>query len=231
MMAVWVKCRQRRRSLFLNLIQPSPAVGQCREKKLDDRRCLRAGSLDVPSAFSFCARCAGVEAPTFSLKQSSCPHCGCFGSLNRHSRSAGNDPLRASGQSFRGQRVFCSNRGQRGGCGRTFFLVLSDVLPRHTMTASLLWRWLVEVLAGLSFKAAAEKLRLPFALETVYRLRRGLARNLDVLRTRLAGRGEPPASAHADPLLQTMAHLQVVFPRSACLPAEFQLHFQRPFLG
>jgi hypothetical protein len=31
----------------------------------------------------------------------------------------------------------------------------------------------VEVLEGLSFKAAAEKLRQPFALETVYRLRRG----------------------------------------------------------
>jgi hypothetical protein len=107
--------------------------------------------------------------------------------LNRHSRSVGNDPLRASGQSFRGQRVFCSNRGRRGGCGRTFSLVLADILPRHTMTASLLWRWLVEVMAGLSFKAAAEKLRLPFALETVYRLRRGLRQCLASVRTRLSG--------------------------------------------
>jgi hypothetical protein len=116
----------------------------------------------------------------------------------------GNDPLRASGQSFRGQRVFCSNRGRRGGCGRTFSLVLADVLPRHTLTASLVWRWLVEVLAGLSLKAAAEKLRLPFALETVYRLRRGLRRKLDGLRTRLAGRCGPPTVAHADPLCQTL---------------------------
>jgi len=143
----------------------------------------------------------------------------------------GNDPLRASGQSFRGQRVFCSNRGRRGGCGRTFSLVLADVLPRHTLTASLVWRWLVEVLAGLSLKAAAEKLRLPFALETVYRLRRGLRRKLDGLRTRLAGRCGPPTVAHADPLCQTLTHLQMVFPRSQCPPAEFQLHFQSPFLG
>ncbi len=186
---------------------------------------------DVPSAFSFCARRAGVEDPTFSLKQSPCPHCGCAGSLNRHSRALGNDPAQASGQSFRGQRVFCSNRGQRGGCGRTFFLVLADVLPRHTLTASLVWRWLVKVLAGLSLKAAAEKLRLPFALETVYRLRRGLRRKLDGLRTRLAGRCGPPTVTHADPLHQTLAHLRMVFPRSQCPPAEFQLHFQRPFLG
>jgi len=165
------------------------------------------------------------------LKQSPCPHCGCAGSLNRHSRALGNDPVQASGQSIRGQRVYCSNRGQRGGCGRTFSLVLAEVLPRYTLTASLVWRWLVQVLAGLSLKAAAEKLRLPFALETVYRLRRGLARKLDVLRTRLAGRGGPPTVTHADPLLQTLAHLQVIFPGSACPPAAFQLHFQCPFLG
>jgi DNA invertase Pin-like site-specific DNA recombinase len=51
------------------------------------------------------------------------------------------------------------------------------------------------------------------------------------LRTRLAGRCGPPTVTHADPLHQTLAHLRMVFPRSQCPPAEFQLHFQRPFLG
>jgi hypothetical protein len=208
---------------FLNRVPPS--------KKLDAGRSFRATNLDVPSAFSFCARRAGVDDPTFSLKPSPCPHCGCIGSLNRHSRSVGNDPLRASGQSFRGQRVFGSNRGRRGGCGRTFFLVLADILPRHTMTASLLWRWLVEVLAGLSFKAAAEKLRLPFALETVYRLRRGLRQGLASVRARLCREQAPPASGRADPLLQTVEHPRAVFSGSGCPPADFQLHFQRPLLG
>ena len=73
---------------------------------------------------------------------------------------------------LRGQRVFCSNRGRRGGCGRTFSLFLAEVLPRHTFPASLLWQLLVRLLAGASLQAAAESLRLPFALETVYRLRR-----------------------------------------------------------
>ena len=99
------------------------------------------------------------------------------------------------------------------------------------MTASLLWRWLVEVLAGLSFKAAAEKLRLPFALETVYRLRRRLRQGLDRVRTRLCREQSPLASAHTDPLLQTVEHLRRVFSCSECPPADFQLHFQRPFLG
>jgi len=127
--------------------------------------------------------------------------------------------------------VFCSNRGRRGGCGRTFAIVLADVLPRHTLRASLVWRWLVAVLAGFSFKAAAEKLRLPFALETFYRLRRRLRRGLDRVRTQLCREQSPPGSAHADPLLQTVEHLRAVFASQECPPAEFQRHFQRPFLG
>ena len=186
---------------------------------------------DVPSAFSFCARRPGVERTAFSLKQSPCPHCGCVGSLNRHSRALGNDPRAADGETFRGQRVYCSNRGQRGGCGKTFSIVLAEVLPRHTLTASLVWRWLVKLLAGLSLKAAAEKLRLPFALETVYRLRRGMRQCLAAVRTRLCQEQSPPVSAHTDPLLQTMEHLRAVFPDSECPTAAFQLRFQRPFLG
>ncbi|MGH7951542.1 MAG: hypothetical protein ACREFE_06445 [Limisphaerales bacterium] len=109
--------------------------------------------------------------------------------------------------------------------------MLADILPRHTLTASLVWRWLMEVLAGLSLKAAAEKVRLPFALETIYRLRQRLRRCLDRVRTQLCREQSPPASRQVDPLLQTVEHLRRVFPQSVCPLADFQLHFQRPFLG
>jgi hypothetical protein len=127
--------------------------------------------------------------------------------------------------------VFCSNRGARGGCGHTFSLLLADVLPRHTFTAARVWAWLVKLLAGLSVKAAAEKLRLPFALESVYRLRRKLRLRLDDLRARLCREQPPPASTRTDPLLQTVEHLQSVLGGEACPPAAFQLRFQQPFLG
>lgn len=200
-------------------------------KKLDVGNDFRAISLDVSPAFSFCARRCGVAVPAFSLKQQRCPRCGQIETLNRHSILRGNDPAQASGQVVRGQRVFCSNRGQRGGCGGTFSLVLAEVLPRHTLSASLVWQWLVKLLAGLSGKAAVEKLRLPFALETVYRLRRRLQCGLDQVRTRLYRELPPPASQQAQPLLQTAEHLQAVFPVSACPLADFQLHFQYPFLS
>ena len=127
--------------------------------------------------------------------------------------------------------MFCSNRGQRGGCGKTFSLVLAEVLPRHTLNASLVWRWLLELLAGLSVKAAVEKVRLPFALETIYRLRHRLQRRLDQVRTRLCREQSPPVSRQTQPLLQTVEHLRAVFPDNVCPPADFQLRFQHPFLG
>jgi hypothetical protein len=151
--------------------------------------------------------------------------------LNRHSKLYGNDPSAVAAQRQRGQRVFCSDRGQRGGCGRTFSMVLADVLPRHTVTAAWLWRWLLELLAGGSMKAALEKLRLPFALETLYRLRRELRHQLDQVRVRLCRDQSPAASAHTDPLLQTVEHLRQVFTGGGCPLAEFQLQFQQPFLG
>jgi len=130
-----------------------------------------------------------------------------------------------------GQRVFCSNRGRRGGCGRTFSFFLAEILPRHTFTASWLWQWLIQWLAGASLKAAVEKLRLPFALESVYRLRRKLRQQLDRLRSLLCREQKPPPSAQSDPLLQTAEHLRAVFAHSECPTAAFQLHFQRPLLG
>lgn len=200
-------------------------------KKLDASTGLRATSRDVPPAFSFRARRVGVEGCAFSLKRQRCPRCERVETLNRHSFLLGNDPERTDGQTVRGQRVFCSNRGQRGGCGKTFSLVLAEVLPRHTLTASLVWRWLQELLAGLSLQAASEKLRLPFVLETFHRLRRRLLRGLDQLRTRLCRELSPPASSQSQPLLQTVEHLRAAFPASACPVAVFQLRFQHPFLG
>jgi hypothetical protein len=95
----------------------------------------------------------------------------------------------------------------------------------------MLWPWLLQLLGGYSVKAAAEKLNLPFALETFYRVRRKLSQGLERLRTCLHREQAPPESPQTDPLLQTIAHLKRVFPDSQCSPADFQFHFQTPFLG
>ena len=80
-------------------------------------------------------------------------------------------------------------------------------------------------------KASVEKLRLPFALETLYHLLSRLRGRLDVLRCWLCGRQRAPDSSQTDPLLQTVEHLQSVFKAAPCPVSQFQAVFQAPMLG
>jgi hypothetical protein len=152
--------------------------------------------------------------------------------LNCHSKLYGNDPSSTDGQGRvqRGQRVWCCNRGRRGGCGRSFSIFLAEVLPRHTVTGPGLWRLLDRWRAGGSIKAAAEALALPFALETLYHVLHRVRRQLAEVRSRLFREQKPAVSAQTDPLLQTVEHLRRLFPQSVCPVTDFQLHFQRPLL-
>ena len=152
--------------------------------------------------------------------------------MNRHSILYGNDPAKNDGSSrTRGQRVFCSDRGCRGGCGKTFSIFLADVLPRHTASASTLSRLLIELLANACVKTAVQNLRLPFPLETIYHLLQRLRRRLPEIRSRLCRRQKEPPSSQSDPLGHSVEHLQAVFPASLCPVSDFQLSFQHPFIG
>lgn len=143
----------------------------------------------------------------------------------------GNDPAVVAGQIARGQRVFCSDRGQRGGCGKTFPLFLEGVLPRHTFNTTLLWALLLKLLGGATIKSAAETLSLPFSLEAVYGIVRRCRHRLDVVRSLLGREHRVRASKQSDPFFQTLEHLQQIFPQESDAPAAYQRHFQQPFLG
>jgi fructose-specific phosphotransferase system IIC component len=136
-----------------------------------------------------------------------------------------------AGQIARGQRVFCSDRGQRGGCGKTFPLFLAGVLPRHTFNATLLWALLLKLLAGATIQAATETLRLPFSLEAVYGIVRRCRLGLVAMRSLLGRAHAAPVSRQTDPFLQTLEHLQQIFPQATNALAAYQRHFQQPFLG
>jgi hypothetical protein len=127
--------------------------------------------------------------------------------------------------------VFCSDRGQRGGCGKTFPLFLAGVLPRHTFNAPLLWALLLKLLAGATIKSAAEILALPFSLEAVYGIVRRCRCRQEVVRSLLLREHAAPASGQSDPFFQTLGHLRQIFAASADALAAYQQHFQRPLLG
>jgi hypothetical protein len=165
------------------------------------------------------------------LKQFPCLFCQATQTLNLHSKLYGNDPESAKGgQVQRGQRVWCCSRGQRGGCGKTFSIFLADVLPGHTVRASVLWSLLDKLRDGGSIKGAVQALKQAFGLETLYHLLQRMRTRLSALRSALCREQEAPASSQADPLLQTVEHLRALFAKSGCPCADFQLHFQRPLL-
>ena len=165
------------------------------------------------------------------LKEWRCPFCDCSESLNRHSFLYGNDPDCPNGRRLRGQRVFCSDRGQRGGCGRSFPVFLADVLPRFTVGASLLWRLLGLLLDGGSVLSAIDSLSSPFAPQTFYHLLGRLRLRLDFSRMHLCQAAPVPQSSQSDPLLQTVEHFKSAFAHADCPLSEFQTRFQKALFG
>lgn len=160
------------------------------------------------------------------LKRLCCPFCGAAETLNHHSKLYGNDPESHQGEPRqRGQRVWCCPRGQRGGCGRSFWIYLAEVLPRHTLRASMLWRLLERLPGGGSIRSAFQALRLPLALESVYHVLHRLRERLSALRAGLSREQKPRASSQTDPLLQTVEHLRRSLPRASVPAPSFDSTF------
>ena len=173
----------------------------------------------------------GLEKFFRSIKSTGCLFCERIGTLNRHSRLYGNEPEKKEGRVLRGQRVWCCNRGQRGGCGRTFPVLFAWVLPRHSFTAPLVWQTVLRWLDGLSIGASWQPGKTPLMLGSFYHLIQRLRGRLAVLRTALSGIRRAPESRCSDPLFQTFEHLRVAFPKACCPIAAFQQRFQRPWTG
>ena len=172
-----------------------------------------------------------LEQVLETLKQTRCAHCGRVGTLNRHDKLHGNDLAAADKQTDRGRRAWCSNRGRRGGCGRTMAIVFAEVLPRHSFTAALLDHLLGGLCAGHSVQSAWEHSRLPVPVQTAYHLLQRLRGRLHAVRSALRSRCAPPASEHSDPLRQTAEHLRKVFGSAGCAVAAFQYELQTTIMG
>jgi hypothetical protein len=165
------------------------------------------------------------------LKQTPClnPECRRVGWLIGHGWLRGYD---ASGERvIRGQRVLCSNRRGRRGCGKTFPILPCDVLYRRQVAAPQLFDFFTGMLRGLSRHAAWQALGLIFSIRHAYRLWQAFVDQQLRLRALLSRLLAPPQSAAALPEMQLLEHLQAAFAAAACPIAAFQLHFQEGFLG
>lgn len=111
----------------------------------------------------------------------------------------------------RGRRVFCSNRGHRRGCGRTFPVLLSTVLRGFVVRTLTFFCFATAVLSGLTRRAAwLREARGALSLSSGYRLWRRLNEAQSTLRARLCRRVPPPDSPAREPLAQLVLHLRLV---------------------
>lgn len=163
------------------------------------------------------------------LKLEHCPHCLKVGHLNNHGFLRGYSEV-GSEEVVRGYRVFCSNRNCRSGCGRTYSILLSDLLFGFVVRAWTLWLFVQNVSAGASRKAAWEKAAPGFSVESGYRLWRSMSRSLSRLRELLCRKCIPPDSNATLPLVQLLEHMRCAFPFASSPFASFQSYFQTALL-
>ena len=153
------------------------------------------------------------------LKLKRCPHCRRAGFLIRNGRAYGYAAT-GSAQVIRAQRILCSNRHRRQGCGRTVRLVLATLLHGSMVSALTLW-------AFFCHKLHATPAPTPSCGAHWWRRLRAAQSYLRGLLSRI--RPPPSAEPGSDPIRETLRHLEAAFASDPCPIAAFQLHFQKPF--
>jgi hypothetical protein len=163
------------------------------------------------------------------LKLRPCPHCCVVGCLIQHGYLRGHGDG-SHDEVQRGWRVFCSDRHQRSGCGKTHSILLTEFIFHRMVKSAHLWQLLHNLREGLRLKAAWEKIVSSFSLDTGYRLRAAFTRSQSFIRSLLLRAGPLPKMKVTDPALQVIEHLSAIFPGSLCPVADFQFCFQTAFL-
>jgi hypothetical protein len=163
------------------------------------------------------------------LKLIMCPHCNTMGCLIRHGYLYGYSETDTSSIK-RGHRIYCSNRHQKKGCGRTFSVLASGFLKNFMISATSLWCFLLKIAEGLSFADAFRETGSLLREASPYRFIRKFKHNQVRIRTLLTGIKDPPVLNYIrDPVIQTILHLKYVFDQSPCPISSFQHFFQTSF--
>ena len=165
------------------------------------------------------------------LKQYPCPHCDQIGTLNLHGLLKGFTDKKTNHQIIRGRRIYCSKRGNRPGCGRTFSIMLYTLFKKYIVTANTLWEYLKEIAKGKNIFQTFHSVKSIFRISTIYRLIKTVILNQPNIRTLLINKHAPPKNIKTpNPLIETIQHLKSAFPNKLNPISAFQIHFQTQFV-
>jgi len=164
-----------------------------------------------------------LEQLAGQAKQWTCPYCGRAGTLNGHGLLRGGAEEAHGKDAVRGRRWFCSNRGRRPGCGRTFSVLLAQVMRHASVRTAKLWQFCRARLAGGGVPAAWEQTRCGFSLEAAYQWWRRWRRAEPALRTHLLRGPGPPGKSLREQIERAYGAIDPI--------AWFQKSEQRPWPG
>lgn len=162
------------------------------------------------------------------LKLTPCPHCDQVGTLNLHGFLIGYDINGHHGLK-RGHRIYCSNRGRRPGCGKTFSIHLFTLLKNFIISSDLIWKFIHNIFKGLNTFQAFDSLKSKFKTSTAYRLLNTIKINQSRIRTQIFIKRSKPKYSPS-PLTETIQHLRDVLTHHKNPVASYQIAFQTPFI-
>lgn len=170
-----------------------------------------------------------------SLKCSPCPHCKQSGALNRHGFLRGYDEEHFKQKAIRALRVFCSNRGNSAGCGRTFSVWGTDKVQRLFLDAESLFQFLDQAATDGNRAQAFRNRPRAMSDSAPYRIWKRFLHAQAAIRTALTDICPPPKHPSEESYLSvaqgTIAHLKEAFRDSTLNPiATYQAQTQSFFI-
>jgi hypothetical protein len=125
--------------------------------------------------------------------------------------------------------VFCSNRKQATGCGRTFNVWWAGKVQRLFLTANSLWGFLKNVVTSGNKLQSFRDLHSGLSDSAPYRIWKRFLQAQTAIRTALARVCDPPECTAEHPAAQTLAHLEAAFPDHPSPISAFQTKLQTFF--
>lgn len=180
-----------------------------------------------------CASKSDVDELMAKLKVISCPHCKRTGFLIKHGSLLGY-VLNQAGNTVRGARavrVYCSNRHQANGCGRTFSVWTADKIKHLFLSADSLWLFLSHAISSGNKLQAFRKLNCGLSDSATYHIWRRFRSAQVAIRTALVALCQPSQMESDCPAKLTLDHLAKAFQGHSLSPiAAFAVALQTFFI-
>lgn len=165
-----------------------------------------------------------------NLKLFKCQHCKCEGCLILHGYLYGYAEGLGSTRIKRGRRIFCSNRKNRKGCGKTFSFLMASFIKNFIISTNTLWKFLNKISQGYSLASAFRSSNNKICESCIYGIFKKFKYNQVRIRSFLTRIKTPPKVKTKNNTILTIYHLKSVFGWSYCPISEFQHYFQTSFL-